>query len=193
MQSAEFNLHFLENALEEMETYLLQPELFWPLSSSAGVRQDFPRLTIANVLLTLNELEAQESELAPAQYSKATSLQTKWEVLHTKWLTAVETKAVEEMGARLNLWKAYITDLEENKGQQSNYDQEVTQRVRLALLRERIGDATVPDELIDMIRAVDRRGLALTVPSEFVWDSRLEPIYSPDDYIFLYRKPKQNH
>jgi hypothetical protein len=94
------------------------------------------------------------------------------------------------MGARLNLWKAYIADLEERKGQQANYDQEVTQRVRLALLRERIGDAAASDELINLIQTIDIRGLALTIPSEFVWDTRLEPIYPADKYIFLYRKPK---
>lgn len=190
MQSIQFNLRFLENALDEMKTYLFQSELFWPLSSSAGVSGEFPRLTISNVLLTLNELEAQENDMSPEQYADASSLQTRWEALHTEWLTAVETKAIEEMGARLNLWKAYIADLEENKGRQSNYDQEVTQRVRFALLRERIGDAPISDELIDSMQAVDSRALAFTIPAEFVWDERLQPIYPPEEYPYLYRKPK---
>ena len=193
MQSIEFNLQYLENALDELETYLLQSELFWPLSSSAGVRQEFPRLTIANVLLTLNELEAQENDMAPEQYGDASSLQTRWEALHTEWRSAVEMKSIEEMGARLNLWKAYIADLEENKGRQSSYDQEVTQRVRFALLRERIGDAAIPDELVELMQAVDSRALALTFPADFVWDERLQSIYPQEVYLFLYREPKPDN
>lgn len=190
MHSVDYNLTFLENALEEMETYLIQSELFWPLSTPRGLSPDFPRLTISNVLLTLNELEAQENDMPAAQQTRANRLQTKWEALHTKWRTAVETKAIEEMGARLNLWKAYVTDLEENKGRQANYEQEVTQRVRFALLGERIGDSVIPDELVELMQAVDSRALALTVPVEFVWDAALESIYPRDDYLFLYRKPK---
>jgi hypothetical protein len=193
MQSVEFNLSFLENALDEMETYLLQDELFWPLSTSAGVRQGFPRLTIANLLLALNELEAQEAEIAPVLSSKSSSLQTRWEALHTKWRSAVESKASGEMGARLNLWKAYMVELEEKKGRQLNYAQEVTHRVRFALLHEHIGNASAPDDLIDLMQAVDSQALALTAPSEFVWDARLEPIYPREDYIFLYRTPKENN
>jgi hypothetical protein len=189
MHSVEFNLNFLENALHEMEDYLMQSELFWPLSSPAGIRQDFPRMTIANVLLTLNELDEQEAEMSPAQNAKASSLQTEWEALHTKWSSAVEKKALEEMRARLNLWKAYILDLEGSEGRKANYDQEVTQRVRFALLRERIGSSVVPDELIAEVNAVDQRALALTAPSDFVWDERLESVYPRSEYTFLYRRP----
>ncbi len=190
MHSTEYNLAFLENALEEMETYLLQTELFWPLSTPPDVNPDFPRLTISSVLLTLYELEALEGTIPAAQQTSATRLQTKWEALHTKWRTAVETKSIGEMRARLNLWKAYITDLEENKGRQANYDQEVTQRVRFALLREHIGDSVIPDELVELIQAVDSRALALTAPAEFVWDEPLRSVYLPEDFLFLYRKPK---
>jgi len=190
MHSTEYNLAFLENALEEMETYLLQTELFWPLSTPPDVNPDFPRLTISSVLLTLYELEALERTIPAAQQTSATRLQTKWEALHTKWRTAVETKSIGEMRARLNLWKAYITDLEENKGRQANYDQEVTQRVRFALLREHIGDSVIPDELVELIQAVDSRALALTAPAEFVWDEPLRSVYLPEDFLFLYRKPK---
>jgi hypothetical protein len=189
MQSIDSNLNFLETSLEDMETYLLQDELFWPLSTPAGVSSTFPRLTIANVLLTLNELEAQEDEMAPTQYSKASSLQTQWEALHTKWLSAVITKSVEEMRARLNLWKAYITDLEEYDNRQWSYEQEVTQRVRYALLSERIGRTAVPEKLDDLMQSVDSHALSLTTPTEFVWDERLEPLYPQDRYIFLYRRP----
>ncbi|MGD2057723.1 MAG: hypothetical protein PVI04_03260 [Anaerolineales bacterium] len=191
MQSIEFNLDYLASALREMEDYLMQSELFWPLSSSTGIRQNFPRMTIANVLLTLNELEAQESELSPAQYSRASSLQAEWEALHTKWSSAVEKRAIEEMRARLNLWKAYVLDLEGSEGRKSNYDQEVKQRVRFTLLRERIGSSTIPDELIDEVQAVDQRALGLTTPSDFVWDEKLQPLYPAGDYSFLYRRPIQ--
>jgi hypothetical protein len=190
MHPVDYNLSFLETALEELEAYLLQSELFWPLSAPPGVSPDFPRLTISSILLTLNELEAVEEELPAAQKSRATALQTKWEALHTKWRTAVETKSIEEMRARLNLWKAYITDLEENKGRQANYDQEVTQRVRFALLRERVGASIAPDELIELMQAIDNRALALTAPAGFVWDEPLQVIYPQDDYLFLYREPK---
>lgn len=190
MHSVEFNLNYLENALNEMEDYLMQSELFWPLSNPTGIRQDFPRMTIANVLLTLNELEEQESEMSPTQNSKASSLQTEWEALHTKWNSAVEKKAIEEMRARLNLWKAYILDLEGSEGRKANYDQEVTQRVRFALLRERIGSSAVPDELIDEVNTVDQRALALTTPSAFAWDERLESVYPRSEYTFLYRRPR---
>jgi hypothetical protein len=190
MQSIEFNLRFVETALGDMETYLLQDELFWPISTPAGINPLFPRLTIANVLLALNDLEAQEDEMAPAQYSEASSLQIQWEALHTKWLSAVETKSIGEMRARLNLWKAYITDLEEQDNRKWNYEQEVTQRVRYALLCERIGDTAVPDKLDDLMQTVDRRALSQTSTAEFVWDERLKPLYPPDKYIFLYRRPK---
>jgi hypothetical protein len=190
MQSIEYNLSYLENCLEEMETYLLQPELFWPLSSPAGIRADFSRMTIANVLLTLNELEAQSGSSAAAEAVQVSRLQTRWETLHTKWRTAIETKSIIEMGARLNLWKAYILDLEEDKGRQSNYDQEVQNRVRFALLQNLVGTPTATEDLLESMRSVDQRALALTIPADFIWDKDLERLYTPDKYPYLYRKPK---
>ncbi|MDF1499603.1 MAG: hypothetical protein P1P76_03945 [Anaerolineales bacterium] len=193
MQSVEHNLSYLDNCLEEMETYLLQPELFWPLSTSAGVRSEFSRLTVANVLLTLNELDAQVEDMSPGEAAQVSRLRTRWETLHTKWRTAIESKSIAEMRARLNLWKAYILDLEEQKGRQANYAQEVTQRVRFALLHKLTGDAVLTDELIERMQAVDSRALALTAPADFVWDKPLQAIYPPDEYVFLYRKPKTTY
>lgn len=190
MHTIEYNLSFLENSLEELETYLLQPELFWPLSSLTGIHPTFPRLTIGTVQLSFNELDVQEKRMTPAELNRTTQIKTRWKALHTKWRSAIVLKSIDEMGSRLNLWKAYILDLEEDKGRQLNYDQEVRQRVRFTLLLELVNDPALSDKLVEAVQAVDQRASTMTTPADFVWDEALQPLYPQEKYAFLYRKPK---
>lgn len=189
MQPPEYNLVFLETCLEELETYLLQAELFWPVTTPAGVRPPFQRMTIANILLAFNELEAQGDELELVGHSRSAKVSARWEALEVKWQVAIENKAIAEMGARLNLWSAFALDLEEGRGSGTNYAQEVRQRVRIELLRTLLHTTGLPEGLLARLETVDGRIQALTVPAEFVWDPALEPIYPPDRHPFLYRAP----
>jgi hypothetical protein len=189
MHPPDYNLSYLENCLEDLQTYLLQAELFWPLATPAGAYPEFPRMTLANVLLAFNQVEAQEKQLQSTQRALAENLRIRWEALVAKWQVAVETKAIAEMGARLNLWSAYTLDLEEGRREAAYYRQEVRQRVRFELLLSLIEPATPPEPTLEQMQAVDQRMLALTVPASFIWDEALEPLYPRDGFAFLYRTP----
>ena len=190
MHPPEVNLDLAEAMVDELEAYLLSNELFWPISRQPAPGQPlFPRLTLGGLSLTLDELSAQERALSPSLLARHGRLRFRFEALLTKWASAGEGKAVRELGSRINLWQAYLSELEESSRWAEEYAHEVRQRVMATRLAgvARLQPGALPhlqglQDLDARLRRIFRRG-------KFVWDERLRAVYSEEDYWFLYGSP----
>jgi len=191
MHSPEYNLRLLETGLEELEAFLLSPEILWPLDiRSLPGESPFPRLSLSALLLALDELEALHPELSSEQKARLLRATRRWETLRKKWRSAVDRKGLHEMRMRFNLWKEYLADLEEDRRAVETYPREVRQRVLFERLLESLSSDQAPRELVRAMRGLDSQLMERSSPTSFLWDPRLRGSYPSDRYWFLYRKPK---
>jgi hypothetical protein len=110
--------------------------------------------------------------------------------VRVKWTVGLERKAAQELRSRLNLWRAYLFDIEERVDTTENYPHEVRNRVMF----EHLADLSIrqPDTKlqVDEMRNLDTRLRSFFAPGEFVWDARLEGIYPQNTFWFLYGLPR---
>ena len=186
------NLDLASAMLEEMEDYLLSNEVFWPLERSAARgAPHFPRLTLGALLLTLDQLEAVQSEMTAGQSASHRRLMMQVDLLRAKHAVALESKAAREASSRLNLWRAFINDLEEAPTRAGSYAYEVRHRVMIARLAELALQSAELKTAADSALALDTRLRRLFEPGDFTWDARLQEAYPAEDYWYLYGNPRR--
>jgi hypothetical protein len=187
------NLDLASAMLDEMENYLLSTEVFWPLDRKPRRGMSpFPRLTLGTLLLTFDQLRAATGEMDSAQNASHNRLMMHLELLRTKYAVAMEIKAGREGASRLNLWRAFVTDLEDSPGRAGNYAYEVRHRVMLVRLAELAPASAELRDAVEKAQSVDRRLQSLFERSAFIWDEQLEPLYPPQDYWYLYGQSRRN-
>ena len=193
MQSTDYNLELVEAMLEEIEDFILSADIFWPLAKSPkSGPATFPRLSIGGLLLTQDETRAQEAEMSTGQKVQLSKLQQRWEATLDKWRSGIQRKSEREMGMRLNLWRAYLSDLEEGNASRFDFEREAHNRVLFARLKTLTPDNEEIHQMVDAIHSLDAQLLNLTAPSEFIWDERLQVIYPADEYGYLRRQPRES-
>ena len=193
MQSVEYNLDLFEAMLDEIEDFLLSADIFWPLDKrSKHDLPPYPHLSTGGLLMTQDESLAQEAEMNPGQKVQHAKLQRQWDMTLHKWRSALGRKSEREMGMRLNLWRAYLSDLEEGSASHFDYHREVRNRVQFARLQTIASESSKTLKMVKTIRSLDARLLNLTIASEFIWDDRLREIYPEGNFGVLYRQPREN-
>jgi hypothetical protein len=192
MHSTEYNLCLAEAMLPEMEPYLLSSELFWPLAErSPSGSPPFPRLTFGNLLLTIDELEACSDQFTAEQRERYRQVQGDYAALLERWPAAIERKAQQELGARLNLWRAYIEELQESNSEAAHYVREVRNRVRFQRLLPLAGEVEEVTRARDEVRALDSQLQTRFEKGAFIWDGPLESLYPQETFPYLYGRPKR--
>ena len=189
MHPPEYNLALVQAMLEDIESYVLTSELFWPLSQSAPKGMTFPRLTPGTLFLILDELSVQTSEMPPSSQHHYQKLNLQAETLLSKWAAGLGAKATQELRSRFNLWNAYITDLYEKVEPADNYTREVRHRVifeRLLHFARPASDITVHTQAM---ASLDNLLRSFFRPGELIWDERLRTCYRAQEYWFLYGRP----
>ncbi len=192
MHPTKFNLTLMDSMLEEMESFLLSKELFWPLALRSSPGQiPYPRLSIGVFLLTEDELIAQKTNMDSEQAAEYSRLRLKRQGIFRKWKSAIQRKSLQELGMRRNLWRALVEEIEEKKRQKFDYKQDVRNRVMFQRLQDLVDPSMVDEDLIQGMQSIDTRYISQSQRAEFVWDPELKPLYGEDDYWFLYRIPRE--
>lgn len=186
------NLDLYETMLNQLETYLLSGELFWPLSAQRGARsRAYPRLALGGMLLLEDEMQAQHAEMTPADAARYDQLRFQRQTLEGKWLTAMRKKASREAHMRLGLWRAFAEDLGENPGLAQDAANELRQRTMLQRLLDSFGAQALPEAERAALHLADSRIAAHFKPGRFVWDAALAAQYPREKYAFLYWQPRK--
>ena len=184
MPSAEYDLGYLETAVELLESYLLSKDSYWKLSASSPPGEPgYPTLTLGALLLA--EARIQTRRLTSSQNQRKLALEKELDRVRLKWRTAWGNKAREDFRSRLDLWGNFLEEFRHDP--QENYDRyryEVSRRVMLHLLE---GEATdIPLSQRQMLTGLDRVLTGLMVLGDFIWDEQLAPGFPPESYPYLY-------
>jgi len=192
MLPIEQNLSLLERMLEELESYILSDEVFWPLSQKEIQGLSLPRLTFGGLMLILDELAALNSQMSTKQVLRYERLLRKYEGIFGKWRSSIEKKVIQELHARLNLWRAYLLDLEEQPERIEGYPREVRTRVMIHRLIDLIGNLDDLDVELQSLKIIDDRIHDFLSPGEFIWETSLQQIYPREQFPFLYMKTHES-
>lgn len=190
MAHASYELRYIEAGLDQLEGYLLSPEVFWPIgvSSPAGT-PSYPQLTLGALLLSLKR--AHTLPQAATERATLARLDEQLDSVRSRWRVAWGKKAANEFRVRLNLWRNYMEDYRDNPSANiDRYPYEVQRRAQLHLL-EPEADEIPPTEL-SVLTGLDNLLKAVLVPGEFVWDDELADGFPEDTYWFLYGTPRDS-
>ncbi len=191
MHPAGYDLDLVEAMVEELEDFLLSGEVFWPLQRRAGAGEPpFPQLSLGGLLVTLDELEAIEPDLSPELAARLQQVRGHVDALRAKWASAIQRKAARELHNRTNLWRAYLSDLDDGPRAAELYPQEVRQRVMAARLEAAAGDSAEAASSRRALGEADSRLRRRFNPGPFVWDRRLARVYPASKFWFLYGTPR---
>ncbi len=166
---------YLKAGLEELESYLLSGEVYWPLG-----RSSLPRLTLGNLLLSRLRLKAR-GLLSAAEEARLEEQRFRWRI-------AWEKKVQREFRSRLRLWKNYLEDYSETPSAfASDYPQEVRQRAILELLQAELA-TPLPETLL--LGQLDDHLRTVFIPGPFLWEADLQPAFPKETWWYLYGRLK---
>jgi hypothetical protein len=186
MPSVEYDLGYLETAVDLLEKYLLSNEIYWKMmASSPPGEAAYPSLTLGGLLLA--QARSQARQLTPGQTRKLTQLVREIEQTKAKWQTAWENKAQDEFRARLNLWRDFLEEFRQDPDENKDrFSYEVSRRVMLHLLT--VETSEIPNAEQQMLAGLDAILSGLFVPGEFIWSADLSAGFPEKEYPYLYGK-----
>ncbi len=191
MNSIEYDLDLAEVMLGEIDAYLNSKVLFWPLGRRHPPGGSvYPMLSTGGLLLVLDELKAHQGGMDADQRRCMRGLLERFESTRQARQVAMETKSAAEADSRLNLWRAYIQDLEASETGEWGYRNEVRQRVMLARLLDLPGEGAEPARIQGALSDLDRRLRSRFSEGGFIWDERLRAVYPRERFWYLYGGPR---
>ena len=171
------DLDYVEDALTQLEPYLLSQELFWPLGGTK------PRLTVGGVLLSLKRIAAVVE--SPVEQAILSQLTVKLDAVRTRWRVAWEQKCARELRTRLELWQNYLGDYRISpESYADDYRNEARLRVLVGLLAGELPE--VPEESRMKLEALDVLLRGRLSSGQFVWDVALISAFPQDEFWYLY-------
>lgn len=184
----EYDLRYLQAAVDELESYLLSDDLFWPIHGSPpSGTQPFPRLTIGALSL------AQKRASALARNREDTwqvdQVTRRFEVARQKWRLRWEEKSHRELLSRLLQWRNYLQEYrQEPERHAAYYAYEVRWRVLVELLEMEVDSLNENEN--ELQSGLDLILRAVFLPGNFIWLELLQPAFPSEKYWYLYGQPR---
>ena len=190
MQSAAYELSYLQAGVELLEPYLMSQDIYWPIQATPNAGDPpYPSLTLGGLLLAQARLSSTTLpiDLQPIQ----DRVQHEFDALQTHWRVAWERKAVREFHARLKQWADYLDEYRSDpENNVDRYAYEVSRRVMLNLLDPYAGKA--PSSEKELVHRLDMLLQAVFLPGDFIWDSWQKSAFSPQLYWYLYGRLRES-
>ncbi len=179
-----------EAMFDEVEDYLTSSAVFWPLASHppAGA-PPYPRLSLGGLLTALAELRARAGELSEAEQRALQDLEQAWQKLSQRRSAALRQKALAEARQRVNLWRAYLQDLEEGQASVDDYAQAAYHRTALDSLRPLLEDSPEGRAMLEEAARFDSRLRQRWRPGRFIGPESAAPAHPHDRHWWLYGQP----
>ncbi len=175
----------VEAMAARLTPYIYEDELYGAMPG------DLPRLTIGSFLMRLHRLEKLEDLLSPPQMMVVQDASRALDKIRKEWGVAYEGKLQRELKVRLTAINTFISECRDNPGACGDtYPSAIEKRVmaqELADEAEARGVVNTPLQQGLMNTDNNLRRFA-GKGGHFVWDHRLEAVYPPDRYWYLYAK-----
>lgn len=188
-ESPEIDLAVLAAEVEELEEYIVKGEVYRTLrvSTPAGVQQ--VQMSGGDLLTRLYRLEGERESLPVEQRSRLKDLALQARGIIYSLRSRFHDLLAREVKARVDSLNWFLDDVVgDPKRARTEYPYEIRNRQRIAVMVDELGE-DFPPELKAELKRVDERIRLIVQPAEFVWDSRLAPIFPRERFWYLYVSP----
>jgi len=182
------DLRILEAMAAEMDDYLRDGNLFWPLGDST-----LPRLTLGGYLMRQHRLLALRRQLSAADRQRLDAAEAQFEQALVEKVVVFETKAHEEIRARLRQWNEYLKELRDpSLAAGDYYSSAVETRAMLAALLNKLESPPyrLDRRVLNELASFDRVLANFWEAGEFIWPEEWEDAYPRQRYWWLYGRPR---
>ncbi|HSG17432.1 MAG TPA: hypothetical protein VLE70_14055 [Anaerolineae bacterium] len=182
------DLIILETMAAEMDEYLRNDHLFWPLSDSS-----LPRLTLGGYLMRQHRLIALRKMLDEEEKVRLDAAEEQFNMALVEKVVAFERKAHDELRARLRQWNEYLKELKQvSLSAGTYYPSAVEARAMIAALLNKL--ETRPYQLdrrvLNEVAAYDRVLANYWEAGDFTWPEAWTAAYPRQKYWWLYGRPR---
>jgi hypothetical protein len=180
------DLKILEAMVASMADYLMSEVTFWSLGQPL-----MPQLTLGGYLLRERRLLLLRHLLSAEDQVRLDTAVARFKQALDDRTVRFETKAHQEMPARIRQWREHLRDIREGQ-YASNYATIVEGRAMLAAFIDYLGaspfqlDPTIPQRLAALDQELRNRWQA----GPFIWPDGWQPAYPEAEYWWLYGKPR---
>lgn len=184
MTSIAYDLKYLRAAVDNLESYLLAPEVFWNLSIQPPPGEPpYPALSLGGILLFRQRMLRRNLSLP--EEAEYLSLCQQLDVMQNRWRTAWDKKAAKSYQARLTQWRNFLEDYRHDPaGNVDRYRSEARMRVMLELLDQ--NNPYIPPEQRQLLAVLDSYLAARLRPTSFIWEEEIQPSFPKDQFEYLY-------
>ena len=185
-ESPDVDLAIASAMADELEEYLIKDDLYRTVIVRTPKGEARLQMTGGDLLTRLYRLNGERDRLTAAQQSQLDALNQRAEQMMYSLKTRFNQRLQREVKARLDSLKWFLSESGEDRARaRANYPYEIRNRQRIEEICKRLGD-DLPGELAERLAAIDNRLRMLTLPSGFIWDAQLQPIFPQHPYWYLY-------
>lgn len=188
-ESPEIDLAVLAAEVEELEEYIIKGEVYRTLRvpTPTGVQQ--VQMSGGDLLTRLYRLEGERELLPVEQRSRLEDLALQARSIMYSLRSRFHDLLAREVKARIDSLNWFLDDVVgDRKRARTEYPYEIRNRQRIAVMVDELSE-DFPPELKAELKRVDERIRLIVQPAEFVWDSRLAPIFPRERFWYLYVSP----
>lgn len=182
------DLTVLEAMAAEMDEYLRNDTLFWPLGNSS-----LPRLTLGGYLMRQHRLLALRQQLSDGEQARLDAAVALFEAALVEKVVAFENRAHEELRARLRQWNEYLKELRDpSLAAGDYYGSAVETRAMLAELLNKLESPPyrLDRRALNELASFDRVLANFWEAGDFIWPEEWAEAYPRQRYWWLYGRPR---
>jgi len=183
------DLRILEAMAAEMDDYLRNGNLFWPLGDSS-----FPRLTLGGYLMREHRLDALRQRLDQPDRNRLEAAEAQFKEALVEKVVAFERRAHEEIRARLRQWNEYLKELRDPSLSAGDYyGSAVETRAMLSALQNKLESPPyqLDRRVLNELASFDRVLANYWEAGDFIWPEEWTPAYPRQPYWWLYGRPRK--
>lgn len=179
----------LQVMVNNLKDYLLGTELYGVMPGS------LPRLTVGGLLMRLNRLTALENQLATEKREALAAARREFEQVRAEWGVAYNGKITHELKARFRALGQFLAECEENpRGCADAYPSAMEKRVMIEALQDEATARSIwTSDMRGTLDTLDNRIHRVADKHPFCWNAKVEGVYPPDKYWFLYLLPQRSN
>jgi hypothetical protein len=196
----ERDLRIIEAMADQIDTYLVEEELLWPISGR--VSGGMPRMTLGGFLLREHRLDSLQKRLDSPQRDRFAMARQAFHKGLAQWPVNGTRKIVREAEMRLNLLEQFLRDCDDTVSHNcfDYWPSQAEQRTTLHHVSAALGggpladsdQAVVVNAALARVDSGLRRYLLAGNEGAFLWDPALEPVYPRREYWWLWVVPPED-
>ena len=183
-------LIIVQRMLRDLEEYLKSDVVYWHVAEPNPLGSHMPQLTIGALLEAITRAAAARDEFTPGQRQELQAARAQHDRIRAAHPALYVGKAIHELHSRLGAWQANLED--EGRKTKALYAQDVRVRAKIFLLENALG-TDAPAELQTQREQLDLELYEVFVPSEFVWDARVQQAFPKNPCWWLYGHLLEEH